>query len=411
MRRFEAIEGLRGWLAWTVVLSHLTAITCVYALGIGPIINRAGGCAVVIFIIVSGFVITHLVEKRTEAYSVYILRRFMRIFPVFAVTCMMGYFAYDMLYVELIKLPWAYDQAYSILSIINIDESNHKYFWSNVFLHLTMLHGVVGNNFLPNSEYAFNGPAWSLSLEWQFYIIAPFAVRLAHKGGNPMPIALILLSLGALCRIGLFGRFDNTSVLPGMAGYFAIGILTRIHYQQIVRSVHAYKIYIIPLTLVLLPLDAGLVPLLVWLLVLCGLPIAGVDESNVRFARIYEKLLESRVALYFGARSYSIYLCHYLVIDSCYALWLKMFPVPPGATTSFAVTAPAMLGVTAMTVPATIVLSELLYRGVEMPGIWLGSVLAGRLQSWLLRREARQTAAVPVTGEFNLRKHKPARSD
>jgi peptidoglycan/LPS O-acetylase OafA/YrhL len=52
MKRFIAIEGLRGWLAWAVVFSHLTQTSGIYAKGFGP---APGNFAVLVFIMVSGF--------------------------------------------------------------------------------------------------------------------------------------------------------------------------------------------------------------------------------------------------------------------------------------------------------------------------------------------------------------------
>lgn len=66
MTRFTALEGLRGWLAWTVVLCHLAMTSDIHAKGLGPAAVEAGRAAVFVFMILSGFVITHLVIVRPE---------------------------------------------------------------------------------------------------------------------------------------------------------------------------------------------------------------------------------------------------------------------------------------------------------------------------------------------------------
>ena len=48
-----------------------------------------------VFVIISGFVITHVIVERPEPYLGYLTRRFMRIFPLFAITSVVGYFACD----------------------------------------------------------------------------------------------------------------------------------------------------------------------------------------------------------------------------------------------------------------------------------------------------------------------------
>src|SRR6266550_7747282 len=92
LTRFCSIEGARGWLAWTVVLSHVAYASGIYIKGIGPFLGRTGVASVSVFMIISGFVITHLIIQKREPYSIYIFRRFMRIFPLFALTCAIGFF-------------------------------------------------------------------------------------------------------------------------------------------------------------------------------------------------------------------------------------------------------------------------------------------------------------------------------
>ena len=76
MKKFQAIEGLRGVLAWAVVFSHLVYFADIYTHGFGGRIAHLGRPAVLIFIIVSGFVITHVIIERPEPYGSYLTRRF-----------------------------------------------------------------------------------------------------------------------------------------------------------------------------------------------------------------------------------------------------------------------------------------------------------------------------------------------
>jgi peptidoglycan/LPS O-acetylase OafA/YrhL len=91
IKRLAAVEGLRGWLAWAVLFDHVAYFSNFRAPFLGQFLRDIGPPAVLVFIIVSGFVITHLLIERPEPYSAYLLRRFMRIFPLFAVTCIGGY--------------------------------------------------------------------------------------------------------------------------------------------------------------------------------------------------------------------------------------------------------------------------------------------------------------------------------
>ena len=48
--------------------------------------------------------------------------------------------------------------------------------WAHLLAHISMLHGMLSYNLLPGAPFVYLPPAWSLSLEWQFYLLAPFAI-------------------------------------------------------------------------------------------------------------------------------------------------------------------------------------------------------------------------------------------
>ena len=362
MKRFIAIEGLRGWLAWAVVFSHLTQTSGIYAKGFGP---APGDFAVLVFIIISGFVIAHLVIERPEPYGTYLVRRLMRIFPVFAVTCLIGYFTYDIHALALSRVPWKTDE--SVANIIRLARSNHEFFWAHVLAHLTMLHGVISNSVLPFSQYAFSAPAWSLSLEWQFYLVAPLVITLARQPRNLIWLVIGVAALEISYRLHWLGEFQSPSFLPAVAGYFGVGIASRISYPAIAGTLRFPGI-IFALLLILVPLTWDAIPILVWVFVLTGLVVNWPDADPL--SRAYRFVLESRAATYFGSRSYSVYLCHPALIAICHLLWTDLFPLASRAITFFALSA--------MVVPLTIITAELLYRSIERPGIALGSWLARR---------------------------------
>src|SRR3569832_251177 len=179
MKKISAIEGFRGWLAWMVVLAHVVEV--VDAQGVWHILGEMGHPAVIMFVIVSGFVITHRVIERPEPYPIYVLRRFMRIFPLFSVTCFIGYFTSQMYARSLTQLPWAHDDsfAYRVMLHTQFAKSATDFFWQNIASHAVMLHGITPPVIAPLSAVVYNPPAWSNSMEWQFYLVAPFVVALA----------------------------------------------------------------------------------------------------------------------------------------------------------------------------------------------------------------------------------------
>ena len=226
MKRFQALEGLRGVLAWAVVFSHLANFSDIYKRGFGALVNILGTSSVLIFVIISGFVITHAILERPEPYRSYLTRRFMRIFPLFAITSVLGYFACDVQVFTLASVAYSGNPDFDFRSVVNgIASSNDQNFWPHALAHLTMLHGAISDDVLPFSEYAFNMPAWSVSLEWQFYVIAPFVLAYRDAAQKLSLFAFILVVVeAALLRAHLFGHFSQPSILPAAATYFAIGI-------------------------------------------------------------------------------------------------------------------------------------------------------------------------------------------
>jgi peptidoglycan/LPS O-acetylase OafA/YrhL len=382
MKKFRAIEGLRGWLAWTVVLAHLAYSSGIYIGGIGQALGRCANLAVLLFVIVSGFVITHLIVERPEPYGVYLVRRFMRIFPIFAVTCVLGYFAYDLEADTLFRVSYAAEPAFHYgPSVAEIAESDHRFLWSHAMAHLLMVHGAISNGVLPFSQEAFNAPAWSLSLEWQFYLIAPFAVLVARRGKGLLQTAFVLCLAEVAIRKGSFGEFTYPSFLPAAAGYFAVGIVSRLAYSRIPDAARDPRIFL-SLGLVLLPLVGDeCKPIVAWILVVLGLEHRRVAPGNL-FSQWFGRLLESRPAQLIGSRSYSTYLCHMPIIAICHRVWLVAAPHATAAET--------FLALFLMTVPLTLLFSELLYRCVERPGIALGSMIAESIKS-------RSLASVPAS--------------
>ena len=91
MRRFDELEGLRGWLAWIVVGWHLV-LACDLKSRFLLFQPAAGAASVAVdvFIILSGFVITHLMLDKHESYAPYLLRRALRLYPNYIVALALG---------------------------------------------------------------------------------------------------------------------------------------------------------------------------------------------------------------------------------------------------------------------------------------------------------------------------------
>src|SRR5262245_34273125 len=188
-----------------------------------PELLLAGRYAVDVFIVISAFVIFLLLDKTRMSVTQFLTRRFFRLYPLFI-----------SLFVIAIPLSlmdhWNVTHAGAYMSPRMIDyltriiESN----WTNVHwhsaLHAVMLNGAVPERILPNAPGAFLDPAWSVSLEWQFYLVAPlaFALAISSRPSRRIALALGCVALLAVTRFPIL-HVAYGAALPFHLAYFAVG--------------------------------------------------------------------------------------------------------------------------------------------------------------------------------------------
>jgi peptidoglycan/LPS O-acetylase OafA/YrhL len=395
MRRFGGLEGLRAWLAWTVVCSHIASFTGLGRLApwLATRLGQLADGAVVVFIILSGFVITHLLLARREPYGPYIVRRFLRIYPVYVVSLLAGIAGTCLAFDAFLVPPWT---EWSPATERMLRQSNSlasgDVFW-HLAAHLFMLHGAVSSKVLYESQYMFLGPAWSLSLEWQFYLVAPLVIAMAtHRLGQVVLVALALWG-HTLYAKGVFGEFMLPSVLPGAALYFGVGIATRLLLKA-GEGLRAFPLSLLMLVAGLLVYTntSGLTPVLAWVAFMSVLLLdERARDALSRGARaVFVPAFESRPVRWLGEHSYATYLIHMPILQG--VTWVCVKPLHLGWLTTMAVTVLVAL-------PAILGASALLRRWVELPAIQLG-----RRMRWLNppSGQAQPVANLPARGQIRL---------
>lgn len=369
MPRFTAIEGMRAWLAWGVVLSHINQ-----SLGLDEMFgghwvwaSRAGE-GVFVFIVISGFVITHLVLDKHEPYPRYLLRRAFRLFPAYWIGYAIALAVLPFAVASLAHMPWVNDPAYTWDQLIyNWSDAMAHNAWPQIVLHLLLLQGVVADNILPFSATAVLGPAWSLTLEWQFYLVAPpFIWALASKRWRLLTVVLVF-AVVALFHLNFFGRFMMPSFLPGAAYMFMIGIGCRLGFRQ------AQQVALPPEAALGCLVVGALFPDVLWLAVWFALYVFLLNGERWRsepsfIAGAFRAAFESKPAQYLGARSYSVYILHLPILQL-----LTWAFVSRGVFTQLQLFW-VLLPCTAI---AVLIASDILYRLIERPMIKLGARLAG----------------------------------
>jgi peptidoglycan/LPS O-acetylase OafA/YrhL len=357
---------------------------------------RTAKPAVDLFIIISGFVIMLALDKHRETYVQFIVRRFFRLFPVFIVLFAV---AIPLSQVNL----WNLTQESHYLTPGEIETGATKVvsWWANIQwnipLHLLMLHGVVPDVLVKDAPGAFLVPAWLVSLEWQFYLVAPLAYAWAVSGKPYRRLGLcVLCVLLVLAARYVLPTVEYGAALPFQVKLFFLGAASYFFYQR--QVAHRLSNTAFPvaccLAVFLFGLSAwSLIPIGLWMAFL-GLLL---EQPSSISSRLVAPLLTNPIMLYLGRISYSLYLSHILVIIVIQYALLTWVPN---------LSQMAHLGVLlAGTTAVTIALSSVLYRYLEVPGVHAGRALARRLTT---RRKVCTQDAIILTRktEFN-----PLRSD
>ncbi|WP_158674068.1 acyltransferase family protein [Pedobacter sp. KBW01] len=342
------IEGLRGFLSLWVFVFHIIAITGFFDTffqqqAIKNIFN--GETAVDVFIIVSGFTICMLIESKHEKFSTYLFRRFMRIYPMYII-CLIVALLLGLLGI----MPKNYDE-------------NDLY--KHIGLHITMLHGIIPPTLLKNSSGAILNPAWSISLEWQFYLIAPFLFGITNKIKLVGPLFVLILSIILIRLASRYGEWDGSFLLSKFS-LFWVGIFCYYVFDYVIRTkekLFGLAVWLVPVALFMystLFSYKGGVGAFIWFLFFFGL-LSSIINPKLTLPSIMLALFRTRLFKQLGEISYSLYLLHELVIWIILWALLKLNPQMSNWT--------QLLVLVFIGIPAASALAKLSYRFIEFPAV------------------------------------------
>lgn len=288
--RLPVLEGLRGVLSLWVLVYHVLTISGwwkilpAFVQGFGN-----GANAVDVFILLSGFVITRLLLAKREPYFIFLFKRYARLFPVFLM-CLISALAVQALgYMPIRFMP----QDFPLLLAANV----------------MLIHGAIPDSLIHGASGAILNPAWSISLEWQFYLVAPFLVALVSRGGMKFIVAsaacIVLYRMVAPNLVGYSDAF-----LPFKIQLFWIGIVSSLAYRWYATNINRHRtgrvivLALLTTSILLLPYKQN-VGLLIWIMVINIL--AGRSKMVSNF-------LGSDKMIFIGSISYPIYLVHEIII-------------------------------------------------------------------------------------------------
>ncbi|MBA2586397.1 MAG: acyltransferase [Chthoniobacterales bacterium] len=358
--RIPELEGLRAVLAWTVVVTHILICSGWFGWNFGTqnLPSEIAAAAVDAFIMLSGFVITRLVLVERESYGRYLFRRACRIVPAYWVALALAIALNSQMGANLRHLPPTLSSQF----FASFSDVAAGRLWTDSIMHFLLVHGLAPSSILPAEPYTFLGVAWSLSLEWQFYCVAPLLLFFATRtrfGGVVIVAAAVTTALFSGRIIAAF----SAAFLPAKAIFFLVGALTYIAVVEERRSRNAFAV----LAGMCVTLSAFwwigcgrsievVLASIVWMLVICA-----VRFQSLKSLRAF---LDSPPLQFLGRVSYSTYLFHAPLITLLQAgIWRWINPRDPAL----------LLLVTALpSIFGTFVVSALSWRWIEKPFQRLG---------------------------------------
>ncbi|MDZ8257263.1 acyltransferase [Nostoc sp. ChiQUE01b] len=330
--RLHYLDGLRGLASLYVVMYHLSGYmgqVPIFLQLIGKTLNY-GTFAVVIFIVLSGYVLMLPVTRSQSVYLSeglwnYIQRRVRRILPPYYAALVFT------LLVAVIILGLIKFFNFQWYQLPEVEDGFNPFFSPiDVITHLLLV-----QNFTSDTIESIDAPMWSIAIEWQIYFIFPlFLLPIWRRFG--IFSTLFYTFLISLLPFYLWNELMEP-VHPWFIGLFALGMAAAdVGFSQqpklvAMRESLPWSVFVIIFFLMTLIINQEIER---WIYhYICGLAAACLliycTKCVVEGKKsLILRLFETRWAIALGAFSYSLYLTHAVIITVVEHL-LSNLQMPP----------------------------------------------------------------------------------
>lgn len=308
---FPNLNGLRFIAAVLVIIHHVEQIKSIYGIESYwqsyPIFGLIGKLGVVLFFVLSGYLITFLLleEERTlngiHIFQFYV-RRVFRIWPLY----------FLIVFLALFVLP--------NIVCLNFPGFPKEVIYSEIITKLILFIFFLPNLVLPLfGLIPFASHTWSIGTEEQFYLVWPILLKLFKKHRLTLMGFIVFLHfaveefllaapLGKEVLIGFWGSFNIGCMSIG--GFFAV----LLHQKKSVLKIFMNDmVFYMSLNLLfLLVLKAIYIPLIHYEFYsfLFAIIILNLSNSKTLFFN-----LENKIFNYMGKISYGLYMFHPIAIS------------------------------------------------------------------------------------------------
>jgi peptidoglycan/LPS O-acetylase OafA/YrhL len=354
MTHIAYMDGFRGLAAWSILFAHTTgellsrpdASRLPKFFHIFSHLDNFAHYIVAIFIVLSGYVLMLPVAKSADGrlrggMGAYFKRRFLRIVPAY-------YAALALTTLLLFVVP-------NLRTGLGTDwdHSLPAFTPKSIVTHLLLIH-----NLFWDTVYRIDGPAWTVSTEWEIYLLLPLVFLPVWRRWGVRGVLAAGVVLGYAPHYLLHARFEEAN--PHFIFLFALGMTASIiNHNPRMRAIDALdRVQWSTLSALFFAVAVlfsvvkqewtfqhlYLVEISVGLGALCFMVYATrlLETPGDRPMPIVLRILNSRLALWLGALSYTLYVVHYPLVGAADAMLLH---VHVGATASMAVMMCLLVGI------------------------------------------------------------------
>ena len=266
--------------------------------------------------ILSGFVIFFLLDKSREGCFRFIFRRFFRLYPVFVLAFCVGVLLNPVHQYIHAHAPWSGNDW--IKNQLLLAQNDARFLFQHILTHLPMLHGIVPENLLSRTDAAFSGPGWSISVEWQFYLIAPLLFALSRRLRGFIFLFALVLLWPRVPR--LFPGVNHGEAMRGFVmtqiSWFYVGMAFFDYYKDFAgfspKEAKIRKIITVLLPIYVVSRDHYYYPIIIWLFFF-GMAVCNRKNPG-GLAEMPVRLFSAGWLQYLGQISYPVYLLHWPII-------------------------------------------------------------------------------------------------
>ncbi|MFG6417037.1 acyltransferase family protein [Roseateles sp. DC23W] len=384
--RYEGLEGLRALMAIWVVFGHVGNFLGFY-LGVNAPawmkLVLLTSVPVNVFIALSGFVVFEMIRRRPVNYPQYIRSRAARIFPIYFFALVLALLLNEFRLEVLQSQPW---RSLAELAFISQRASDVRVdYAAHVAAHALMIHGLVPEALLPHAAQALLAPAWSLSLEWQFYLLAPaIYAGVTRQWWGVFGVAAVFAGTQILGQ-HLLPSLTNAAIINSW-GYFFVGWACSRFLAAISDGKDLYKslswmIFLVALGAVSTLFGASdaratVFSLCIWMAAFWAACCPAVRIAAWRSLQVkINGFLSVGWLRRIGDSSYSLYLLHVFVLDAIGWLLIRQGYLNMGVVGNYLL----LLG---LVLPLSVLAAMIGYKCIERPFMALGRARATVGSRW-----------------------------